>query len=74
MATLLSRVFFDLVGPLQNDTMSYDEDNRYILTIMDDCSRFLRAVAIPNINQDTVTTAFKDNWTAVFGYPQITGW
>ena len=38
---------------------------------MDDFSRFLRAVAIPNINQDTVANAFKDNWFAIFGCPYV---
>ena len=54
VAILLTIVFVDLMGPLQNDIKSYDENNRYLLTIIDDCSRFLRAVAIPNINQGTV--------------------
>ena len=33
-AELVDTVFIDVVGPLPNDTSSYDTDHRYILTMM----------------------------------------
>ena len=69
-AALLDRVYIDIVGKLPNDTSSYDKDNRYILTMMDDCSRFLRAVAIPNKSAEVILEAFRDNWAAIFGIPK----
>ena len=69
-AELLERVYIDVVGPLPNDTSSYDTDNRLILTMMDDCSRFLRAVAIPNKSANVILQVFRDHWVSVFGIPK----
>ena len=60
----------NVVGRMRNDTDSYDMDNRYILTMMDDSSRFLRAVAIPNKSAEVILQAFKDNWMSIFGIPK----
>ena len=68
--TALSRVFMDIVGPLPNDTGSYDEDYRHILTIMDDNTRFARAIPLYNKTEKTICSVFLNHWVAVFGYPK----
>ena len=55
---------------MPNETSSYDAEIRFILTMMDDSSRFLRAVAIPCQHKDVVLQAFEDNWIAIFEYPK----
>ena len=68
---VLERVYMDVVGPLPNDTRSYVKDARYILTMIDDGSRYLKAVALPNAKRDTIITAFRDHWIATFGAPRV---
>ena len=53
---ILDRVFIDVMGPMPNKTGYYEEDNRYILTIMDDCSRIIGK--------------FQDHWISIFGTPK----
>jgi hypothetical protein len=70
---ILERLYIDIVGPLENDTDTYDNEFRYILTMLDDGSRFLRAVAIPNRTSDVVLEALMTSWIGIFGPPkQIT--
>ena len=38
--------------------------------MMDNCSRFLRAVAILNKSTEVVLEAFRENWVAIFGIPK----
>ena len=45
-------------------------DNRYILTILEDSTRFLKAIPIPNVRQETIATNFMSDWVSVFGYPK----
>ena len=69
-AAVLDRVFIDIVGPLQNDMDSYRNDAKYILTMMDDGSRFLRTVALRSRRAETTMKAFLDNWVGIFGPPK----
>ena len=69
-AELFNRVYIDVVGPLPNDTDSYRNDARYILTMMDDHSRFLCAKALSNCKRQSIIDAFRDNWVGVFGPPK----
>ena len=67
---VLERVYLDVVGPLPNDTLSYAKDARYILTMLDDGSRYLKAVAISNCKRETIIQTFRDHWIATFGPPK----
>ena len=69
-AELFNRVYMDVVGPLPNDTDSYRNDARYILTMMDDNSRFLVAKAMFNCKRRSIIEAFRDMWIGVFGPPK----
>ena len=69
-AEILDRVYIDIVSPLQNDTDSYRNDARYILTMMDDGSRFLRTVALKSRKADHTMNSFLDNWVGIFGPPK----
>ena len=69
-AAILDRVFIDIVGPLQNNADSYRNDAKYILTMMDDGSRFLRTVALQNRRAETTMPAFLNNWVGIFGPPK----
>ena len=55
---------------MANKKALYTKDNKYILTMMDDCSKFLCAEAIPNHTQEVILEAFRDNWVAIFGIPK----
>ena len=68
---VLDKVFIDVVGPLPNDTMSYEDDARYILTMMDDGSRFLVAAPMQGCKRDEITNTFMSHWIAVFGAPRV---
>ena len=68
---ILERVYVDVVGPLPNDTMSYSEDCRYILTMMDDGSRFLCAAPMQGCKRFEITNAFMSHWIGVFGVPRV---
>ena len=52
--------FIDIMG----------EDNRYVLTIMDDTTRFLKTVDIPSLQTGTILQAFIDHWVSIFGIPK----
>ena len=60
------KVSMDLVGPLKP---SKEGNHRYILTIMDNFTRFFTAVAIENKEAETVAKAFLKHYIAVFGCP-----
>ena len=68
---ILERVYVDVVGPLPNDMESYEDDARYILTMMDDCSRFLCATPMRTCKQTEVTASFREHWLSVFGAPRV---
>ena len=68
---MLERVFIDVVGPLPNDTSSYGNDARYILTMMDDGSRFLKVASMKNCKRESIIKEFKEHWIGVFGKPYV---
>ena len=61
-----SRVAVDLVGPLPNPSPS---GKKYILTVVDYATRYPEAVALTNIQADTVASALVGIFTRV-GFPQ----
>ena len=68
---ILDRVYVDVVGPLPNDTKSYQKDARYILTIMDDGSRFLKAIPLRACKRVNITDAFLQHWVGTFGASKV---
>ena len=68
---VMERVYIDVVGPLPNDTASYSDDARYILTMMDDGSRFLVAAPMHGCKRKEITDTFKSRWIGVFGKPRV---
>lgn len=58
-------VYLDLVGPLNIDT----DENRYILTIQCELSKFIEAYPIPNKESVTVARAFVNNFILRYGIP-----
>ena len=70
LADLFDRVYLDVVGPLPNDSDSYRNDARYILTMMDDHSRFLCTKALGICKRHRIIAAFRDCWVGVFGPPK----
>jgi hypothetical protein len=61
------KVYLDIVGPL---TLT-ENGNKYILTFMDDLSKFLRAIPIPNQEANTVAKAFVENIICLHGVPEV---
>ena len=59
------RVFLDIVGPL----VTTEAGNSYILTMMDDLSKYSLAVPLPNHTANTVAKAFVTNFVCVHGIP-----
>lgn len=60
------KVYLDLVGPLPQD----QADNRYILTLQCDLSKFVEAYALPNKETETVAKSFVDNFILRYGIPE----
>ena len=61
-----TKISLDLIGPL---IASGQDDNKYILTILDNFTRFFVAVPIPDKNASTVAKAFLDHYLSKFGPP-----
>lgn len=59
------KVYLDLVGPLPPDA----KNNRYILTLQCELSKFVEAYPIENKESFTVAKAFVDNFVLRFGLP-----
>ena len=64
---VIEKILMDVVGPLPLTT----RNNKYILTIQDDLSKFL--VTIPLVCQDSVTiaSALAKHFICIFGVPKI---
>ena len=56
----------DLVGPI---SLSANK-NKYILTMLDQFSRYACAVALPDKSAKTVSTAIMGSWISLYGAPQ----
>ena len=66
---VLERLFIDIKGPFAIDPDHMD-DPRYILTILDDGSRFLNAVPLKSITSEQAIKALERHWIQVFGPPK----
>ncbi|KAG5862306.1 hypothetical protein JTB14_017304 [Gonioctena quinquepunctata] len=60
------KIFLDLVGPLPEDS----DNNRYILTLQCELTKFVEAYPIPNKEAITVAKSFVDNFILRYGIPK----
>lgn len=61
------KIFMDIVGPIIPSLLN----NRYILTIQDDLTKFSLAIALPNQETNTIARAFVENFVCNYGTPDI---
>ena len=61
----LQKVHFDILGPLQLTK----HGNEYILIIIDQFTKWLENVLIPNQNSETIDKAIADNFISKYGCP-----
>uniref|UniRef100_A0A1B0GQC7 Integrase catalytic domain-containing protein n=1 Tax=Phlebotomus papatasi TaxID=29031 RepID=A0A1B0GQC7_PHLPP len=61
------KVFMDIVGPLSIT----EQENRYILTIYDDLSKYLVAIPLKTQTSEEVAEAFVNRFVCIFGAPII---
>lgn len=59
------KIFIDIVGPLP---VSY-ANNRYILTIQDDLTKYSLGIPLPNQEASTVARALVERFICIFGIP-----
>lgn len=64
--TAFQKVFLDLVGPLGVDV----NNNRYILTLQCELSKFVEAYPLVNKEANTVAKSFVDNFILRYGLPE----
>lgn len=60
------RIFLDIVGPLPEHL----GEDRYILTLQCDLSKFVECYALPNKEAKTVAKAFVENFILRYGIPE----
>lgn len=65
--TAFERVFLDIVGPLNTD----NDENKYILTIQCDLTKFVECYPIRNKEAETVAKNYVENFILRFGIPKI---
>ncbi|CAK1593922.1 unnamed protein product [Parnassius mnemosyne] len=61
------KVFLDVVGPLDRDI----DDNKYLLTIQCELSKFIEAYPLKNKETVTIARTFVNNFILRFGVPKI---
>lgn len=59
------KIFLDLVGPLEVD----NDNNRYILTLQCELTKYVEGYPIPNKEASTVAKSFVENFILRFGIP-----
>mgnify|MGYP001546096517 CR=1 FL=1 len=62
----LERVSMDICGPFP---LTENKQNRYILVVTDNFTRWVEAIALPNIEAKTVAQAFLTEFACKFGFP-----
>lgn len=62
----METIFMDVVGPMNTTT---EKGNKYILTFLDDLTKFLVAVPIPNHEAETVSDVLVHHIILPFGTP-----
>ncbi len=61
----LERVHLDILGPFVEST----QGNRYILMIVDQFTKWLTCVALPDQSAESISNAFFDNFVCILGVP-----
>ncbi|KAG7302874.1 hypothetical protein JYU34_012858 [Plutella xylostella] len=65
-STAFERISLDIMGPLDVDNY----DNKYILTLQCDLSKYVEAYPLPRKDTETVTKAFVTNFVLRYGVPK----
>eukprot|EP00834_Sanchytrium_tribonematis_P007937 NODE_809_length_3752_cov_0.454421.p1 type:complete len:196 gc:universal NODE_809_length_3752_cov_0.454421:1624-2211(+) len=65
----LERIYIDFKGPLPINPVNYQEDSKYLLTILDNSSRFLNAVPVSQNGAIDALNALKRHWIQIIGPP-----
>ncbi|KII60313.1 Retrovirus-related Pol polyprotein [Thelohanellus kitauei] len=63
----MERVAIDIIGPM----ITSSRGNKYILTIMEYFTKFAVAVTLSNIDANSVSNAFINNYIHIFGVPSV---
>ena len=63
--TSFEKIYMDLIGPLEET----EQGNKYILTIQDELTKFMKAVPLPNKEADTVAQGFVKRFILKNGMP-----
>lgn len=66
-SSALEKVFLDIIGPLDRDL----EDNKYILTIQCELSKFVEAYPLRNKETVSIAKNFVNNFILRFGIPKV---
>lgn len=59
------KIFLDIVGPL----IKSNNNNCYIMTIMDDLTRYLLAIPLSSIDANTISNVLVKNFILIYGQP-----
>ena len=59
-----STIHLDIIGPF-----SLQDRQRYVLTMVDHSSRWIKSVLLEDLNTDTVASSFLSTWVCRFGIP-----
>eukprot|EP00834_Sanchytrium_tribonematis_P007706 NODE_743_length_4284_cov_0.513501.p2 type:complete len:273 gc:universal NODE_743_length_4284_cov_0.513501:2253-1435(-) len=65
----LHRIYIDFKGPLPIEPANYQEDCKYLFTILDDSTRFINAVPVARNGSKDAILALKRHWIQIFGPP-----
>lgn len=65
-SSAFEKIFLDIVGPLNTD----NDDNRYILTIQCELTKFVECYPITNKDAQTVSQAYVNNFILRYGIPK----
>lgn len=63
--TSFQKIYLDIVGPLQKDAL----DNKYILTLQCELTKFIEAYPLKSKEADVVSKAFVENFVLRYGIP-----
>ena len=66
-STVFEKCSIDIVGPFSSSRSQH----RYILTLQDEFSTFLRAVPVEDQTVEQLAKAFVDQVVLIYGIPQV---
>ena len=66
----LERLSIDIKGPLPVSPDNWETDKKYIITILDESSKFINGIPVSNCTTPTVIKAIERHWIQLFGPPK----